>query len=312
MKLYILIPLVILITGCCNGEKDRDVFSLGDDFNEISSHSEKKKSVPDMDMLLRVKLPKDPTSSEIINYINIIYTLSRNQRTHLGSDPQVGMLTKVGKNNIDLLLQASKSGVSWVKYGIEAINILADDKDKEFILKNLKSNYSLSKVIFDKGWCEDAEEVLFSLISSTSGYLPREAIKCLAALKKEEHYPILLNYMKAGWNSHTTYGIIKNLPNIEITKDLQLAWENSRGNNYQIGYLTRDTLSTGYIPAFHFLFETIEDNYKVPHTIYNAESLIKQFTYQLGEKSDLKAWYAKNKEHIIFDKKLVKYIVSKG
>ena len=75
MKIYILIPLVFLLNGCGNSGKDRDVFTLGDDFNEISSHAEKKKNLPDMDMLLRVRLPKNPTSGEIINYINMIYIL---------------------------------------------------------------------------------------------------------------------------------------------------------------------------------------------------------------------------------------------
>lgn len=314
MKLaHILISLAILMTGCkSDPQEDRDVFTLGDDFHEISAHAEKKKSIPDMDMLLRVKLPSDPNRSEIINYINLIYILSRNQRSYLDSDPQVGMITKVGRDNMDLILQASKPGVQWVKYGIEAISILAEDQDQNFILDNLKSNYALSKVVLTKGWCKEAESILIDMVTANSGYLPSETIKCLASLKRPEHYPILISYMTGGWNSHTTYGIIKNLPGIELTEALQVAWEGSRGNNYQIGYLTKDTLATGYMASFHFLFETIDDNYRVPDTIYDAKSLIKQFTYQLGERADLKNWYERNKEVIVFDQNLNKYVVAKA
>ncbi len=307
-----MLVLFSILAAACKNEQgvDRDVFIFGDDFYEISVHADKQKSVPDMDMLLRVKLPPNPSRSEIINYINIIYTLSRNQKSYLDSDPQVGMLTKVGRDNVDLILQASKPGVQWTKYGIEAINILVDDKDRNLILENLESNYALSKVVFKKGWCKEAEHILSDMISASSGYLPSETIKCIASLKNPEHYPILISYMTRGWNAHTTYGVIKNLPGIELTNALQLAWEGSRGKNYQIGYLTKDTLSTGYLPAFHFLFETIDDNYRVPHTIYDAKSLIKQFTYQLGTKQDLKQWYEKNKDNIVFDKDSKKYVIA--
>ena len=314
MKLIqIFIPLTILVVGCQGKpQTDRDVFSLGDDFHEISAHAEQKKTAPDMDMLLRVKLPPKPTRSEVINYINIIFTLSRNQRSYLDSDPQVGMLTKVGRQNIDLILQASRPGVSWVKYGIEAISQMVGEEDRNLILENLRTNYGLARVVFAKGWCAQAESILSNMVAASSGYLPSEAVKCLASLQKPELYPILINYMTGGWNSHVTYGNIKNLPGIELTEALQKAWESSRGNNYQIGYLTRDTLATGYMPAFHFLFETIDDNYRVPNTIYNAEALIKQFTNQRGEKADLKAWYAANKENIAFDEALNKYTVAKA
>jgi hypothetical protein len=314
MKLVtMLIPLAVFVAGCqADPQTDRDVFSLGDDFHEISAHADSKKATPDMDMLLRVHLPSKPTRSEIINYINIIFTLSRNQRTYLDSDPQVGMLTKVGRNNIDLILQASRPGVQWVKYGIEAVSQLAGDQDRNIILEKLKNNYELSRVVYAKGWCEQAESILTNMVAESSGYLPGEAIKCLASLKKPELYPVLINYMKGGWNSHTTYGIIKNLPGIELTQGLQAAWEGSRGNNYQIAYLTRDTLATGYMPAFHFLFDTIDDNYKVPITIYNAESLIKQFTNQRGDKTALKNWYEINREDIVFDEALKKYVVAKA
>lgn len=315
MKLiYFLILLGTLVTGCKDEQKtDRDVFILGDDFHEISTHAEQQKTTPDMDMLLRVKLPPNASRSEITNYINIIYTLSRNQRTYLDSDPQVGMLAKVGRKNIDLIIQASKPGVSWVNYGIGAIGILVETEDQELILNNLRNNYELSKVILEKRWCKEAESVLVELIAAKSaGYLPSEAIECLASLKNPMHYPLLIKYMTDGWNSHITYKIIQNLPGIHLDEALQEAWEGSRANNYQIGYLTKDTLATGYMPAFHFLFETIDDNYKVPSTIYSSESLIKQFTNQTGDKTELKNWYKENKSKIKFNPSLHKYIVAES
>ena len=184
-----------------------------------------------------------------------------------------------------------------------------EDQDQKFILENLRNNYALSKVVLAKGWCKEAENILSAMVATkNSSYLPSEAIECLASLKNPANYPVLISYMKSGWNSHTTYEIIKNLPGIDITEALQLAWEGSRNNNYQIGYLTKDTLATGYMPAFHFLFETIEDNYRVPDTIYSAESLIKQFTNQIGTKADLKRWYETNQKNIVFDNNLHKYV----
>ena len=310
MKIYtLLLASILFLMGCNNSSnEERDIFVLGDDFYGISEHSKKSKDTPDMDMLLRVKLPPNPSRGEIVNYINVIYTLSRNQRTYLDSDPQVSMLAKIGRENIDLLLQASKPGVQWVSYGIGAINILANDKDKELILKNLRHNYGLAKVVYAKDWCKDGAPILNNMLSAGTSYVPSEVIKCIAELKDPKYYPSLINFMVNGMNSHSTYSVIKNLPDINLSEALMESWENSRTNNYQIGYLTKDTLATGYLPAFHFLFDTIDDNYGVPSSIYNAEALIKRFSYQLGTKQELKDWHKKHREYIKFDPTLKKFV----
>lgn len=143
----------------------------------------------------------------------------------------------------------------------------------------------------------------YNPVKTSSGCLPSETTQCLAQLEDPTTYPVLINYFTNGWNSHTTYKIIKSLPGIDLTKALPRARENSRPNNYQIAYLMPDTLTMGYMPAFHFLFQTLDTDYGVPETIYNAYALIKRFTDLPGytSKKDLKKWYAAHKDQIYFD-----------
>lgn len=306
---YFLILLFLAVSSGCAVEStvkkpsERAVFLLGDNFDEITQHAERKKSVPDMDMLLRVSLPDNPSKQEVVNYVNLIFTLSRNQRTYLSSDPQVGMLAQIGHEHLDVLLNASKPGVQWSKYGIEAITILANESDKQLIIDNVQRNYELSKVVYAKKWCADAKEVLHQLVKRSTGYLPTEALMCLAQAEDPKTYPALISFLVNGWNSHSTYNAIKTLPGIDLREALPRAWEKSRPNRYQIGYLTPDALELGYLPAFHFLFETIDNNYGVPETIYNSYALIKRFTDLPGytTKKGLKEWYAAHKNQIYFD-----------
>lgn len=70
--IHVLITLTVLIAGCTNVQRvDRDIFSLGDDSHEISKHAEEKKSIPDMDMLLRVKLSLQASTTFLVKPLNV-------------------------------------------------------------------------------------------------------------------------------------------------------------------------------------------------------------------------------------------------
>ncbi len=300
----------VMLSGCSDvlrqplsSSSDRPVFALGDDFSEITRHAEAEKTLPDMDMLLRVKLPPQPTKSEATNYVHMIYTLSRNQRAYLESDPQVGMLMAVGREHMDVLFEASRPGVPWVVYGAEAIRALAQPEDKQRIIQELAHNHNLASAVWHHDWCADARDTLVDLMKGRTGYLPRDVIRCLVKLEDPELYPVLITYMIEGWNSNVTYTEIKNLPGIKLRTALPKAWEASRGNKYQAAYLLDDVLAMGYLPAFHFLFETLDNNLELPTTVYDGYALAKRFTGRNGNREHLMAWYEKNKDNVYYDSK---------
>lgn len=281
--------------------QERSVFDLGDDFAEITRHAEAEKSVPDMDMLLRVRLPPEPSKAEVTKYVNLIYTLSRNQKTYLASDPQVGMLIAVGRAHMDVLLESSRPGVPWVIYGAEAIRALVQPEDQALIIDELARNHNLASAVLDQAWCADARDTLVGLIDGRTGYVPTDLIRCLVKLEDPALYPVLIAYMIDGWNSNVTYNEIKNLPGIDLSDALPQAWEASRSNKYQAAYLLDDVLALGYLPAFHFMFETLGNNLELPASVYDGFALAKRFTGRTGNIEHLVAWYEKNKDGIYFD-----------
>jgi hypothetical protein len=303
-------PADVLSAVASNGiERASAVFTPGADPWEIAERAEKKKDTPDMDMFMRIHLPANPTRAEVTDYINLIYVLSRNQRTELEGDPQVTMLAQVGRENMDVLLAASASGVPASKYGYNAIGLLAEEQDKQWVLTRLPAFAPLARVVLIKGWCQDAADTLAKTIAR-NGYVESEAIKCLVQKPARKYYPILKSYLAHGWNPQTTYSLIKDLPGIDVTDELQQAWEYSRSNNYQIAYLTRDVLATGYVPAFRFLFDVLDTNNGLPTTIFDAEGLVREFADTYGSRDELRSWYRTNKDALHFDKKLRKFVAT--
>lgn len=287
---------------------ERSVFVPSEDPWEIAKRAEKQKDTPDMDMFLRIHLPENPSRAEVIDYVNLIYVLSRKQRTEFDGDPQVLMLAKVGRQNMDVLLAASASGVPASKYGFNAIAMLAEEQDKDWILSKLPAYSSLARVVLIKGWCQDARDILAKAIAR-NGYVESEAIQCLVQKPERKYYPVLKSYLAHGWNPHTTYSLIKDLPGIDFTQELQQAWEGSRSRNYEMGYLTRDVLETGYLPAFRFLFTVLENNNGLPITIFDAEGLIREFGDAYGTREQLQSWYRANEDELHFDRKLRRFTV---
>ncbi|MEM7357770.1 MAG: hypothetical protein AAF431_01580 [Pseudomonadota bacterium] len=315
MKITILwLPLALVIASCGDiSNSEQDLISKEDALTQtqIMERSEKRKKVPDMDMLLRVQLPSEPSKREIIDYINSIFILSRNQESYDKGDPQILMLTLVGSESMNLLLSASKDGRKQGLYGLEAIRLLADVHSKDFILKNLRTHPFLAKVIWDKEWCADAESILVSFVSAgygaNHGYY--DMIKCLDGLKNPEYYPLLRKALAESWDPYHVLLALTHTPDTEFVDELREAWARKRERGVQ--YMTEEALETGYLPAFHYLWDVFDNEEISDYDQRHARRLLVRFSdFDIAE-NELMNWYQINKNQIEFDSTAKKFVLAK-
>lgn len=304
---FVALLLVLIACAAGHGVSAQDSIQKGfversPDERPIAQRAERKKDVPDIDMFLKLTLPVNPSKAEAIDYINTIAVLSSNQRSVLRGDPQVTMLSKVGRDHLDVLLASSESG-PMATYGPRAIAMLATDEDKAWTLELLPGNRQLAYVVLAKGWCVDAMLVFVQMLSSKGSYLPDELFGCLAYVPQQEYLPALKAYIARSGPTTNVLRQVQGISGIDISADLPRAWDLAYRNRdrYELGYWTYETLAVGYLPAFHSLFEVLDDNMKLPVTIYDAESLIHQFSNLYCSKDELAAWYRAHRNHIRFD-----------
>ena len=265
---------------------------------------DQRRDTADIDKLYAIEFPESPNTANIAAYIQKIYAISRLQKRHLNSDPQVSLLMQVGEEFLPILIRETYSHVGWHNYGIEVIKKLATRKHKNQIVDSLKTYSKYASVIYAKGWHHELQDLLIRGLRNHRGYIPTDWVKAVAEFEREDAQEVLIEYFKYGWNNHITYQYIVALPNMteKLNRALPLAWETARENNkYAMGDLTPAVLQLGYKPAFKFVMTSLTDNAGQPKHSFDALSLARRFTSQTGGAETILNWYRNNQANISFD-----------
>lgn len=274
-----------------------------DEYVDVPPYEERRNS-PDIDRLYAIKFPENPTKHSVAAYIQYIYAISRLQKRHLRSDPQVSLLMQVGEKYLDVLINETNSHVPWSDYGLEAIKKLATEQHKKHILKALKTYSKYIEVVYLNGWHVEIKDELIKGLRNNKGYMPSEWIKAVSEFDRPDARSVLIEYFKYGWNNHSTYNIVSGLKGIdeELNKALPVAWETARENNkHAMAELTSKVLALGYQPAFKFLMLSLVDNADMQKHWYNAHDLALRYTDQTGAPQEILAWYKRNQTKIHFN-----------
>jgi hypothetical protein len=273
------------------------------DYSDLPPYNSRR-DTPDVERLYAVKFPSAPTNTNVAAYIHKIYAISRLQKRHLNSDPQVSLLMQVGNEFLPVLIRETYSHVGWHSYGIEVIKRLATEKHKPQIKSALKAYSKYAKVIYAQGWHHEFQATLIQGLRNNRGYVPAEWIVALVEIDGEDARAVLLEYFKYGWNNHITYLKIAGLPGINeaLDKAIPVAWETaSQNNKYALGDLTPKALELGYLPAFKFVMNSLLDNAGIAKHSFDAHSLAKRYTSQTGSTEEIFNWYKNNMTNIRFD-----------
>ena len=291
-------------------EKQKSLQPLSTDINPFDNSQG-----PDINKLADLTISDNAGPDEIKRYILSIIAASQGQNTFSDRDPQVAMLTKVGKKNLPMLIDAISFSRSMNhNYHIErAIINLADESNKSLILKSLPVHHDLVRAVIQKGWESDARDILFAELKNPGQYLPTEWIRAVANLNDRESYPLLRDYFINGTNRAWTYKTIQHLPIENMPEAVEEAWNRSK---YEHGYnrISMATIAIGYgnLDALEALVNSLtsetHDSYWVNQ---DARPAVLQYTNFTGSNAELKDWFQNNRSFLRFDPEQKKFVIGR-
>jgi hypothetical protein len=265
--------------------------------------------VVDIDDLDKITLPHDATREQVRSYITDILVASRRLDDANEHDPQVGMLEKVGSQNVDLLIQMARDNHNY--YLNHAVNTLAQPDHKDMIIEALATNHDLIDTIVDHGWQSDAKATLLAVMAQSkpnSGYYSSNWVIAVASLKDPTTYDSLKSYYIEDPNEDV-FKALQPLPNFDMAGTVHAAWIKLRTNQ---AWRTRQVL----LPAAQYGEpDAIEVAIKLlkrsdGYSRQEARKALREYTVATGATdADLIAWYEANRANLVFDPQAGKFVV---
>jgi hypothetical protein len=265
--------------------------------------------------LAKIKLPPGPTKDQVREYVRKIVDASRGQRMFSDSDPQIGMLRKVGSEHIDVLIHAlEERGIGMSNYHlIRAVKALVKEKDLPLIREALPVYKELVKVVIAKGWEKEVRNTLVEELQCASGFLPTEWIEAVANLQDPSTYGDLLRYLATGMNPSHTYKALEkitDLPPDELEDAVDKAWDRMKssgsgfhGSEWQKNAVAKIAARHGHVDALGHLIRRLNQAKKDP---YSGLSEVRGQVFRLvpfrGSNKELLEWFTKNEDRLGFDK----------
>ncbi len=268
-----------------------------------------------VEKLLGINLPDDPTTKDVKLYIQKIKTATEGQRSYSHNDPQVAMYMEVGKEHIPELINAlsTRGSHSSANYHLlPAIEKLMSESDKALIIESLSKHPYLIRIITNNGWEEDARDTLLYELKSEYR-LSTDWVKAVAALREPESYPLLRQYFISGESRYQTYDAIKDLPIEDLKGAVNEAWiEGKYGHEYSRQRLADIAVTYGNVAALEYLIHAL--NFPSSNSSYARLNTTSRFIV-LGlldvkkSNEELATWFATNKEQIKFDPASRRFII---
>lgn len=300
---------------------------IADELSELRTVDERRKAVqslsvdypaftrqgPDIATLADLTLPDDPSPKEVKQYILDIVSASQGQNTFSDRDPQVALLTRVGRENLPLLIEALSYARSMNDYHIKrAIVNLADESNKSLILDSLPIHQDLVTAVIQHGWEEDARDILLTELKNTGQYLPTEWIQAAASLNDPESYPLLRDYFINGQNRSWTYKAIKHLPIEDMPGAVAEAWQRSKyGDDCNRIYMAIIAVKYGHLDALAVLVDSLTSG--TPDSYWSSQEArpaVLRHTGFRGSNSELGRWFEANRDQLRFDAESCKFIMA--
>jgi outer membrane murein-binding lipoprotein Lpp len=272
-----------------------------------SSYNSFASKGPTLERLAKIEMPADRSAENLKNYINEIIVASQGQNMFSPQDPQVAMLARVGADNLPLLIDALPVGSSsnmGIFYLESAIKLLADDRHKALIIKSLPIRQRLVSVVTDKGWEEDARDILISELEGyASAQLPTEWFKAVVSFEDPTTYSALTNYFSKSMSASYLYQYISLLPGIELDDAVATAWARAKAidRTYATANMAPIAISYGHQDAADTLIELLKNPPDRMHSSVNPRLTLLMHLDTTGTNEEIIAWYEENKDSLVFD-----------
>jgi len=261
---------------------------------------------PDIEVLSEIKFPEEPTKENLYNYVLEVIRTSKDQNCFKPDDLQIEMIMKIGNENLDVLAEGIVSGGIGDNYHVsQAFAKLATEKDKELVIKSLSSCPELIEHVIKYGWERDVRDILPWALNEQK-HPQEEWLKIIAGYKDPETYEAIKRYFVYWSGSIKFYDIIKDLPGIELKKEVAEVWKNSKEreiNMFSVGLIA---LAFGHKDALEYVLNYIKNPEQKYYLERGINTVYKHVDFD-GNIDKIDEWFRQNELNIIYDKKDKKF-----
>jgi hypothetical protein len=276
--------------------------------------------------LSNIQLPEQPSRAQVKAYIAAVVQSSKGQNSFGPDYPEVKKLKKVGSQHVDLLIEARDPHDEdyHLAYAIVA---LADESSKKVVLENLEGYPALAEVVLNRGWAQDAREILVRRLRKDPGYLPLVWVQAVAELNDPGAYPLIRKYFIRGhmYGSERSeaHEILKKLPIEDLPGAVSEAWAVRRTDPVRKGSgeklrMACIAVDYGHLDALETLFDEIAKfnannaNRRDQHEAEEIRIAIARCTGLTGDEEKMVQWWRENRGALRFDPETKKFAPSKN
>jgi len=239
---------------------------------------------------------------DVLRHVRTIIAGATGRNSWSTTDPEVWALEEVGPAHLDVLVQELKGmqpgdeARSWVLWAVEA---LANEKNKDLILRELAGCRDLAGCVARHHWAEDARKTLLMGLRKEPDYLPTAWIDAVAQLRDPATYDLLLRYLAEGGNPHMTWASIRDLPGLDATRTVAEAWRRPRGDRWDREMFATVAVEFGHVDALGVLVWAYanEDN----TSMMVRDKLFEHIEFR-GTPAEILDWFRKYEQVLVFDR----------
>lgn len=269
----------------------------------------------DTSALEKITLPGNPTKEQIRSYIEALSIASAGQNLFDSKDPQIKMLGKVGRENLDVLIAAIEpSPFSFYLYA--AVKNLEQPADRDLIISSLPRAPRLIDIIREHSWEEAAKPKIHEFLQTSTGTIPDTFVQALASLRDPSTYDDIVVAFSRSHGKYQLIKILRSLPGFDVQKAVDAAWEyrKTTGPGYFSSCGDTEDYTTAILAAQHghkdaleYLFKVLDANVKVPPGYPNATEAIRSAA-DIPFAEPPVAWYKKFRDTLRFDEEKKKFV----
>ncbi len=250
---------------------------------------------PDLAALAKIQPPVDRSREQLEEYVRKICEVSSRQTRFSFRDPQVWLLSQVGPENFDVLLEFYDRRLSY--YFNRVLGAFAREEHKQAVIDAMRSSsrQDLVSLVIEKGWEADARESLISKLESQPRYLPPDWIKAIARLP-DPPYEDLFEYLRTGMNKTQTYEALESLPNIDLDASIADVWARREGSDADLAAIA---LAHGHTDAIGELIGELP--LALPTDRRRLRETIERHVPVRGGIAEMTAWFEVHKDLLRWD-----------
>jgi len=263
-----------------------------------------------------IRLEANASKENVRGFVAAILAAASAHRTDFcTADPEVRLLRKAGRRNLDVLIEplVCLPNHGGALYLVAALNSLVGEADKALILGRLGEAPSLMAVVLARGWVADARPLIAKVLSERSPGLPLDWVVAAAQVARPEDYDDLRFQLSHTGNPLPVWRAIRDLPGMEPLDDLvELEWRRAKSSpnlDYRGRQLAVIAAHYGHLDALNSLARKLEQREAEWWNAFQELTGFGRGREDSQREADALAWFNANRDRLTFNSALGRYVL---